>query len=339
MLTRATYLEESAMTSQPRQPLPPLKPFQPLRQLWQSSAPLTAVGLVMFAAFLVSCVGLVLDPRVIAGAPAWLKPAKFGISTAIYALTLAWVFTYLPSWTKTVRAVGWMTAVIFVFEVGIIDLQAWRGTTSHFNVATPFDATLFALMGLGIVLQTLGSVLVAAALWRQRFDDTVMGWALRAGMTITIVGAATGGLMTRPTDAQLVQLRATHRAAVVGAHTVGAPDGGPGLPATGWSREHGDLRAPHFVGLHALQALAVAGLLVGRRRGQGAQGVNLMRTAAASYAALFAILVWQALRGQSLVRPDELTLAVLASWAALTSLIAWVTASRQVSARPLEVRT
>jgi hypothetical protein len=320
--------EESAMTLQPLQPL------KPLRQLWQTSAPLTAVGLLMFAAFLASCAGLVLDPRVITGVPAWLKPAKFGISTAIYALTLAWVFTYLPAWTKIRRSVGWMTAVIFVFEVGIIDLQAWRGTTSHFNVATPFDATLFIVMGLGILLQTLSSILVAVALWRQPFDDKVMGWALRMGMTITIVGATTGGLMTRPTEAQLTQLRATQRAAVVGAHTVGAPDGGPGLPATGWSREHGDLRAPHFVGLHALQALAVAGFWIRKRRGQIAPGVNLMRTAAASYAALFAILIWQALRGQSLVRPDGLTLAILAGWAALTGLIAWVAAGRRVQAHP-----
>ena len=66
--------------------------------------------------------------------------------------------------------------------------------------------------------------------------------------------------MTRPTAAQLDEARATGRMAIAGAHTVGAPDGGPGLPGTGWSVEHGDLRIPHFVGLHAMQILPLLAL-------------------------------------------------------------------------------
>ena len=66
-----------------------------IRRLWHASAPLTAAGLLMLVALSASIVGIWLDPRVIAGAPTWLKPAKFAISTAIYALTLAWVTIYL----------------------------------------------------------------------------------------------------------------------------------------------------------------------------------------------------------------------------------------------------
>ena len=90
----------------------------------------------MLAALAASLVGLVVDPRVITGAPAWLKPAKFAVSIAIYSFTLAWVFTYLPEWTSTRRIVGWTTAITLIVEVAIIDLQAWRGTTSHFNIGT-----------------------------------------------------------------------------------------------------------------------------------------------------------------------------------------------------------
>ena len=47
----------------------------------------------MLAALGASLVGLWVDPRTITGAPAWLKPAKFAASIAIYSLTLAWLFT------------------------------------------------------------------------------------------------------------------------------------------------------------------------------------------------------------------------------------------------------
>jgi hypothetical protein len=263
----------------------------------------------------------VLDTRTITGAPAWLKPAKFAISTAIYSLTLAWVFSYLPQWRKTRRIVGWTTAIVFVLEVAIIDAQAWRGTTSHFNVSTMLDGILFAVMGSAIALQTLASAAVAVALWRQTFADAALGTALRTGLTITLLGAASGGLMTQPTRAQLDEARATHRMVTAGAHTVGAADGGPGLPGMGWSVEHGDLRVAHFVGLHAIQALPLIVLLFLRRLTPSAR-VAMARRAALSYAALFAILLVQALQGESVVNPGPVTIALLGTWA-LATVLGW----------------
>ena len=101
-----------------------------LRRLWLSNGPLTAAGLLMVAALAAFLAGLRLDPRVITGAPAWLKPAKFAASTAIYLFTLAWIFSYLPDWPRLRRRVGGFTAAIFVFEVTAIALQAWRGRCS-----------------------------------------------------------------------------------------------------------------------------------------------------------------------------------------------------------------
>ena len=285
--------------------------------LWHTDKPLTSVGLLMLAVFAATLPALVLDPRVVTGAPVWLKPAKFAMSTAIYSLTLAWVFSYLRHWRKTRRIVGWTTAIVFVLEVAIIAVQAWRGTTSHFNVSTMLNSVLFAVMGSAIVLQTLASAAVAVALWRQKFADAALGTALRAGLTITLLGAASGGLMTQPTRAQIEEARAPHRMVTAGAHTVGAPDGGPGLPGTGWSIEHGDLRVPHFVGLHAIQALPLVVLLLLRRVTPAARAA-MARRAAVSYAALFTILLVQALQGESVVHPGPVTITLLGTWAVAT---------------------
>lgn len=301
-------------------------------RLWATDKPLTGVGLLMVAVAVPTTIGLLVDPRTIGGAPAWLKPLKFAVSTAIYSFTLAWVFRYLTGWVRTRRIVGWTTAVVFVLEVALIGLQAWRGTTSHFNIGTPLDALIFSTMGAAILIQTIVSIWVAVALWRQPFADAAIGWALRLGMTITIVGAASGGLMTRPTAEQLAEARATHRIAVAGAHTVGAPDGGSGLPGTGWSREHGDLRVPHFLGLHALQLLALAAVALRRRRVETTRRSRLMLVGGVSYATLFAILIWQALRGEALVQPGSLTLTVGALWALATAVATALASSWKFSA-------
>jgi hypothetical protein len=270
-----------------------------LERLWKASAPLTAVGSLMVVVFVASLAAIAIDGSTILGAPTWLKPAKFAISSAIYAFTLAWIFTYLSGWPRLTSRVGWISAVVLVLEVGIIDLQAARGITSHFNAGTVVDAALFSTMGIAIVVLWAAAIVLTVALFRQPFADSAFGWALRLGMLVTVIGQATGGLMTAPTRAQLDVARSTGLK-VSGAHTVGAPDGGPGLPLTGWSTAHGDLRVPHFLGLHAVQALPIIawlltpiGSMVGRRR--------LVIAAAAAYAVLFAVLLVQALHGHPLV--------------------------------------
>jgi hypothetical protein len=295
-----------------------------LHRLWQASPELIATAALMLIVLAGALVGLAVDPTVITGAPAWLKPAKFAASITIYTVTLAWIFTCIPEWTRTRRVVGWGTAVAMVIEIVIISAQAWRGTTSHFNVGTVVDGVLFRIMGAAIVLQTLSSIAVAVALWRQRFADRARGWALRFGMVLTIVGAFTGGLMTVPTAAQLEAARAGEPMTIAGAHTVGAPDGGPGLIGTGWSTEHGDLRVAHFVGLHAIQALSLVALLVARRRLDPEVRLRLVLIAAASYAALYVILLIQAFRGVPLVAPDAMTVMQLGAWAGATAFAAAV---------------
>ena len=299
MLTMSTYvLYDVFMTKQ-------------IRKAWSNSPPLTFVSGLMLAAFVFSIAGLFLDSRIITGVPAWLKPAKFGISTAIFSGTMAWLFGFITVWPRLRRVLGWTLAGTLVFEVGIIDLQAARGTTSHFNIATGLDASLFAAMGVAILILWLSSIGVFVALMRQTFRNRAWGWALRSGMLITVLGASLGGLMTRTTPQQM-QLHHLHQSVNAnGAHTIGGPDGGPGLALVGWSTQHGDLRFPHFLGLHAIQIVPFLAWMVSRRR----HALALTAVAATSYFLLIAILAWQALQGQPLTAPTGPILTSLLTWA------------------------
>ncbi len=291
-----------------------------LRKLWNESAPLTATAVLMLAAFLASVVGIFADPRIITGMPAWLKPAKFAISVAILSASIAWLFRYVDVWPRYKRVSGWILSIVGIAEVVIIDIQAARGVPSHFNAATRLDQVLFAVMGLMILILWMASVGIAIMLFKQPFVDRAWGWSLRLGMLISVIGSATGGMMVRPTPPQIAAMRAHEKITAVGAHTVGAPDGGPGLPGVGWSVDHGDLRIPHFLGLHGLQAIPFLAWLISRRR-DSTRNVFVL---AASYFALFAMLMWQALRGQSLIDPDSTTLFTAAAWLVSTLAgLAW----------------
>ena len=291
-------------------------------RLWRVDAPLTATALVMLVALAAAAFGLVLDARLVLGAPVWLKPLKFAASIAIYCLTLLWIFSHIPGFARTRRIVGRVTAGALLLEMAIIGLQAGRGTTSHFNVSTPLDTTLWVAMGVTIVAQTLSTLAVAVALFRQRFADRGLATAMRLGMVITIAGAFLGGVMTRPTEAQRDDMR-NGQVLVSGAHTVGAPDGGAGIAVTGWSREHGDLRVAHFVGLHALQVLPLAALALRRTRATEGQRARAVGVWAGSYAGLVGLLLWQALRGQAAFAPDAKTIAALLAWFLLTLALTW----------------
>jgi hypothetical protein len=260
-------------------------------------SPLKVLALAMVATLAVALVGLIADPTQITGRPAWLKPAKFAVSTGIYAATLLWVLSYVQGRRRLVGLVSWGTTVAFAVEMAVIVGQAARGRASHFNDDTPLDAVLFSLMGLFIVLVWVLGLIASILVLRQRLADPVFAWGLRAGLIATSAGM----LLAVPMI-------------VLGGHTVGAPDGGPGLPVVGWSTVAGDLRPAHFLGLHAMQALPLVGWLLSRHAPSwlaAAHRIALVVAAAFGWVGLAVILTWQALRAQPLLAPDALTLAAL----------------------------
>src|SRR6267143_483911 len=142
-----------------------------LRQLLKVNLALTLVGVLMLATLLGTFLGLLVDPRVITGAPAWLKPAKFALSSSIYAFTFVWLLGFVRGHPRLVALSGNIVAAALVIEVAIICLQVVRGTTSHFNYATPLDAALFTTMAGVIVVLWLMSAVAAGLLIFQRLPD------------------------------------------------------------------------------------------------------------------------------------------------------------------------
>jgi hypothetical protein len=300
----------------------PRRAFDLLGRAWAANKPLTLTGLVSLAFLGVALIGLALDPTQVLNEPAWLKPAKFGLSIAIYTFTFIWMLTFIRGWRRTVRAIAWVTAIAFLVEMAVIGLQAARGVRSHFNISTPVDSALFGIMGAFIFALWLAGLAAAILLIRQDLPDRAFGLSLKLGLLIGVLGAGIGALMTQPTDAQLEAAALTGIMSTAGAHSVGVPDGGAGLPVVGWSTEGGDLRVAHFLGLHAMQVVPLVAFIASRRTRPGPGGKRrLVWATAVAYAGLTALTLWQALRGQPLLQPDALTLGAAALLVAAVAAI------------------
>ncbi len=290
-----------------------------------------AVG--SLALLVVALLAQLVDPRQVLGASVWAKPAKFGASVALTAVTLALLLRQITVPARgrrwAVGLISWLTGL----ELVIITLQSLRGVPSHFNAATPLDVALFAIMGIGIAVVTLAIGYIGyRASFRTPFANRALGWGIRLGLATMLFGSSIGGLMPSPTVAQRAQMAAGERPTLIGAHSVGAPDGGPGLPVTHWNRASGDLRVPHFIGMHALQLLPLAGWLIGRRRRR--DGAALTVIAAGGTFGLTATALVGALRGRPLLSPDAVTLALALATVAACAIAAVVVVVRaRASAR------
>src|SRR5580704_16510540 len=275
-----------------------------LRSAFAVNPALTILAVTMLITFVATLLGIFLDHRVITGAPAWLKPAKFAISVSVYCFTFVWLLGFVENRPRLVRLVANVTVASFIVEMIVIIGQAARGTTSHFNLATPFDSFLWFTMGAFIVLVWTMNLLLAIMLLRQRMPDQAFAWSLRLGVLISSIGMGAAFFMVTPTPEQAAAIASGYGPHIVGAHSVGVADGGAGLPIFGWSTVGGDLRAAHFVGLHALQILPFLGWLLTKRKGGlalliGSDRLALVWSAGVTYLGLILMLTWQALRGQS----------------------------------------
>jgi len=294
---------------------------------------LSALMVVMAGA---CAVGVVVDPQVLVGAPIWLKPFKFAVSIAVYSVSWAWLLSRMGSANR--RRAGLLATglvALFVLEYVIIVGQVLRGQLSHFNETTPLNASLFGVMGTSIVVIWVGTLVLSVMLLSERVGDRATTRAVQLGSLLSVLGAGLGALMVGPTASQRAAMADGTFDGVMGAHSVGAADGGPVMPITGWNLDVGDLRVPHFFGLHALQALPLILLaltLLARRFPPLADvGVRarLVWVAAGGYLGVIGLLVWQAERGQSVIHPDSLTLGAFVCVVVAVAIAAARTLRRQ----------
>lgn len=240
---------------------------------------------VLFAACVVAIgVAVVFDSRLLPnGENTWLKPLRFAVAFAVHAFTLD-VLRRLCGrdegrdlwFAAGRRGQIWAMAV----ELACIATQGARGVPSHFNTSTVFDAAIFTIMGLGTLAFFVGYAAMAWSLIRRPGPSRLIDVATMAGLLLSVAGGLVGVAMV----------------SIFGGHGVGA--GGGSLPLFGWRITGGDLRVPHFVGIHALQALPALAWLAERylRRGRGA----VLAVGSAAYLLLFAGVVHLTLAGRSL---------------------------------------
>lgn len=182
----------------------------------------------------------------VSGANAWFKPIKFALSIGMYSWTIAWYMSYLPA-DKSTQVMSWLIVVLLGFEIIYIGIQARRGQLSHFNQSTPLYANLYTLMALAATMVSFISLFITFRFFLNPLPELpdYYVWAIRLSLLLFFIFSMEGFVM----GAKL-------------SHTIGAASGGKVLPFLNWSREYGDPRVAHFIGMHALQILPLTAYYV-----------------------------------------------------------------------------
>lgn len=256
------------------------------RRLWKAMSRearwLVALGGTLFASGMLHVPVWLIDGGTWMGPVSWRKPIVFGLSGGVTALSMAWVVHRLGS-SHRQRKLAASYVFAMALEVFLITMQQWRGTASHFNRATLFDAAVFDAMALCI-----GIVVVITTAWtvqafRKRDLPMDVAAALRAGLVLLLVGCALGG-------------------GIVAHGRVIQADGLDQDPAI-WGAA-GLMKVPHALAVHAIQALPLLSWLLSQTMMSETRRARFVHVATGGYAMLVAVAVVQMLMGRAPLDPS-----------------------------------
>jgi hypothetical protein len=247
------------------------------------------------------------DSRELLGVSVWEKPLKFLLSALAYTATFSWLYSFVDRRKKFATLMGNLIAALLIVELIAIVGMASVGLTSHFNVSSPFHIGIWSLMATAISVVWGATFILGASLWNSQLMSRDLRLAVRWALGIALAGMGIAFTMTPP---QPQQIEPENWAGIAGAHTIGAADGGPGLPFFGWSTEAGDLRISHFFGLHAIQVLPLLAVVLVLIGASYRLRISLITGVAVSYSLLVALTYTQALLGQSIVHWSSLVGAI-----------------------------
>jgi hypothetical protein len=191
---------------------------------------------------------------------------------------MGWLAYYLNEQRK-VGFFNTMVLIVLTFEQVYVVYRAARGEQSHFNYTSQQAMIMYSLMGVAITILVVWTGYITYLFFKRSFPQLPKSylWGIRLGLLFFVIFSMGAHLM-----------------ASSGGHTVGARDGGSGLPLVNWSRQNGDLRVAHFFGMHAMQLLPLFGFYVSR----SSRSTIIFSLV---YCALVCIIFIQALLGKPLL--------------------------------------
>jgi hypothetical protein len=267
----------------------PIRPMMSsLGSFWHRGQRVERAGYLVGALLLTS--GLLHLGILIIGGSSWQgplslrKPMAFGLSFGLTLITIVWVASFLQLGNRR-RALllGAFTAAC-VLETALVSVQAWRGVPSHFNVATPFDASIArALAAGGFVLVAVIIVLTRAAFRPTPGVPISLRIAIQIGFVALCLAMATGAAMI---------------ARGMSLVFAGSPEA---AYATG-----GTLKPTHAVTMHAILVLPALAWILSFANWSERQRVTMVLVAAAGYIVLVAVVAAGNAAG---LDPDQLPIA------------------------------